>query len=92
MRSHRHLLRSLWRRINGRQRDGGTSGQEPSLFEPLVRLGEILATSSVPDLADLPLELWPGYRDSASTEKGFGPPPRLPDDDQDELDALDKHC
>jgi hypothetical protein len=33
------------------------------------RFGEILAVSTIPDFAGLPIELWPGYRNRAAAEE-----------------------
>jgi hypothetical protein len=38
-------------------------------FDFPMRFSEILAASSIPDFAALPLELWPGYRSSAPTNE-----------------------
>jgi hypothetical protein len=35
--------------------------------ETPLRFAEILAASSIPDFAALPLELWPGYHSRATT-------------------------
>lgn len=32
------------------------------------RFGEILAVSTIPDFAGLPLELWPGYRNAVASD------------------------
>jgi len=43
-------------------------------FDVPTRFGEILAASSIPDFAAVPLEMWPGYRSSALTNESSDEP------------------
>jgi len=55
----------------------GTEGAKPLTpvqIDPPLQLGEIMAASTMPGFADLPLEFWPGYRRcSAAVESRLKP-------------------
>jgi hypothetical protein len=60
-----HLMgRMIWKR-----RQSDTVTVPDTEFEVPLRLGEILAASTIPEFAGLPLELWPGYRNRAATDE-----------------------
>ena len=61
---------SIVRLVGSMIRNRRRSDAVPDVAEDLkLRFGEILAVSTIPDFAGLPLELWPGYRNRAATEE-----------------------
>lgn len=45
----------------------GSQSRRHAAHDMPPRVGEILAVSTIPDFAGLPLELWPGYRSSIAS-------------------------
>jgi hypothetical protein len=86
--SHR-LFGKLWRAPESERHANPPEG---GLLRPLLRLGEILAASSVPDVADLPMELWPGYRDLSASGDDCDPRRQQRREHWDVRDASRKRC
>lgn len=59
--------RMMWQRLRPRPAD--LNPVRWVGFDTPPRLGEILAASTLPDFAGLPLELWPGYRCRFTTDE-----------------------
>ena len=65
------ILRFVAKIVRQRLKPHRATLQSPphATFDFPMRFSEILAASSIPDFAALPLELWPGYRSSAPTDE-----------------------
>jgi hypothetical protein len=70
------ILRFVAKIVRRRLKPHRASLQSPphATFDFPMRFGEILAASSIPDFAALPLELWPGYRSSALADESRDEP------------------
>jgi hypothetical protein len=63
----RFLRRMIWQRLQPRRANYALSSHGP--FDMPPRFGEIIAASTIPDFAGLPIEWWPGYRSYAATNE-----------------------
>lgn len=69
-----------WRPWKKKRQRSGFPYSRSATDKPL-RFGEIVAASTIPDFAGLPLELWPGYQrhvpaDQSEEENSSSPQPR----------------
>jgi hypothetical protein len=64
------ILRFLKRVISQRLQPGRApyAVLSHAAFDTPPRFGEIIAASTIPDFAGLPIEWWPGYRNYAATD------------------------
>ena len=62
------IVELMGRMMRKRRQSDAPAFPVPEL-EAKLRLGEILAVSTIPDFAGLPLELWPGYRNRDAADE-----------------------